>query len=241
MCRWLAGSGKSVVNGERRPTGLTLPICITGRYTLDMSKTKSEALRIIHNGAVAYQNNLVNKNVFFVTVIDGKAAQFEASFLPRNFLHLTGVRTELNSTTFFNLALRDRLREQDIAFAADGTTDKKLDVLKPLMSIHKNAKMLGDYDNSQRLLVTDKLTGTVTFAMGFRRDGEFYMPNTSLKTDMRTISKNPIQRIAAIFVKEMKEAKYCNMAYIAKGLTIDDGVFASVMCDRVDRENLTMM
>jgi len=109
------------------------------------------------------------------------------------------------------------------------------------MSIHKTAKMLGDYDHSQRLLVTDKLTGTVTFAMGFRRDGEFYMPNTSLKTDVRTISKKPIQRIAAIFVKEMKEAKYCNMAYIAKGFTIDDGVFASVMCDKVDKENLKMM
>ena len=66
-----------------------------------MSKTKAEALRIIHNGAVAYQNNLANKNVLFVTLVNGKTEQFEASFLPRNFLHLTGVRTTLNSTTFF--------------------------------------------------------------------------------------------------------------------------------------------
>ena len=102
-----------------------------------MSKTKSGALRIIHNGAVAYKNNLANKNVLFATVIGGKTELFEVSFLPRNFLHLTGVRTKLNSTTFYSLALRDRLREQDIAFAVDGTTDKKLDVLKPLMSVHK--------------------------------------------------------------------------------------------------------
>jgi len=206
-----------------------------------MSKTKAEALRIIHNGAIAYKNNLANKNVLFVTLVNGKTEVFEAAFLTRNFLHLTGVRTKLNSTTFYSLALRDRLREQDIAFAVDGTTDKKLDVLKPLMNVHKTAKMLGNYDNSQRLLVTDKLAGTVTFAMGFRRDGDFYMPNTSLKTDVRTISKNPIQRIAAIFVKEIKEVKYCSVAYIAKRLTIDDEVFASVMCDRVDKENLTMM
>ena len=206
-----------------------------------MGKSKTEALRIIHNSAVAFQNNLANKNVMFVTVVDGKAELFEASFLPRNFLHLTGIRTELSSTAFFSLALRDRLRAQDIAFATDGTTDKKLSVLKPLMNIHKTAKMLGDYDHSQRLLVTDKLTGTVTFAMGFRRDGKFYMPNTSLKTDVRTISKKPIQRIAAIFVKEMKEAKYCNLTYIAKGYTIDDDVFASVMCDRVDKGILTIM
>jgi len=85
-----------------------------------MSKTKSEALRIIHNGAVAYQNNLVNKNVLFVTLVNGKTELFEASFLPRSFLHLTGVSTKLNSTTFYSLALRDRLRDQDIAFALDG-------------------------------------------------------------------------------------------------------------------------
>ena len=89
--------------------------------------------------------------------------------------------------------------------------------------------------------MTDKLAGTVTFAMGFRRDGDFYMPNTSLKTDVRTVSKKPIQRIAAIFVKGIKDAKYCNMAYIAKGLSIDDDVFASVMCDRVDKERLAFI
>ena len=99
-----------------------------------MGKTKSEALRIIHSGAVAYKNKLANNNVLFVTVSDGKAEKFEASFLPRNFLHLTGVRTKLNSTTFYSLALRDRLSEHDIVFAADGTTDKKLDVLIPLLS-----------------------------------------------------------------------------------------------------------
>ena len=89
------------------------------------------------------------------------------------------------------------------------------EILKPLMNIHKTAKMIGNYDQSQRLLVTDKLAGTVTVAMGFRRDGDFYIPNTSLKTDVRTISKKPIQRIAAMFVKEIKEPKYCTLAYTA--------------------------
>jgi len=205
-----------------------------------MGKSKSEALRIIHSGAVAYQNNLVNKNVLFVAVSLGKAELFEASFLPRNFLHLTGIRTKLNSTTFYSLALRDRISEQDITFADDGTTDKKLDVLQSLMNIHVTAKMLGNYDNSQRLLVTDKLAGTVTSAMGFRKDGDYYMPNTSLKTDMRTITKKPVQRIVAIFVKGFNDTKYRNMTYIAKGLTIDDTVLIPVMRERVDKDNLNI-
>ncbi|MDR0490196.1 MAG: hypothetical protein LBH28_02975 [Oscillospiraceae bacterium] len=206
-----------------------------------MSKTKSEALRIVHSGAVAYQNNLVNKNVLFVALNHGKAEPFETSFLPRNFLHLTGIRTELNSTTFYRLALRDRVGEHNIAFAEDGTTDKKLDVLQSLMNIQMTARMLGDYDNSQRLLVTDKLAGTVTSAMGFRRDGDVYMPNTSLKTDMRTITLKPVRRIAAIFVKGFNEEKYCNLTYIAKGLTIDDDVFIPVIREKVDKENLKSM
>ena len=206
-----------------------------------MSKTKLEALRIIHNSAVAYQKNLLNKNVLFIAVNHGKAEPYEASFLPRNFLHLTGIRTELSSTAFFSLALRDRIREHDIAFATDGTTDKKLDVLQSLMNIQMTARMLGNYDYSQRLLVTDKLAGTVASAMGFRRDGEYYIPNTSLKTDMRTISKKPILRIAAIFVKRFKESKYSDLTYIAKGLTIDDDTFKSVIQDRVDKANLSII
>ena len=97
--------------------------------SLKMSITSSEALRIVHSGALAYQKNLVNRNVLFVALNNNKAEMFEVSFLPRNFLHLTGVRTKLNSTTFYALALRDRISKQDIAFADDGTTDKKLDVL----------------------------------------------------------------------------------------------------------------
>jgi len=203
-----------------------------------MSKTKTEALRIIHNSALAYQNNLVNKNVLFITVNNGKADLFESSFLTRNFLHLTGVHTHHNSTTFYALAIRDRIRDRDISFAADGTTDLKLDVLKSLMSIHKTARMLGDYDNSQRLLVTDKLVGTVTLAMGFRRDGDFYMPNTALKTDMRTVSIKPVQRIIAIFVKKFTDAIYRELTYLAKGISINDDLMTLALRDKVDKDNL---
>ena len=200
-----------------------------------MSKTKSEALRIVHSGALAYQKNLVNNNVLFITLNNNKAELFEVSFLPRNFLHLTGIRTKLNSTTFYTLALRDRLRKQDIALADDGTTDKKLDVLQSLMNIQVTARMLGEYDHSQRLLVTDKLAGTVTSAMGFRRDGDYYMPNTSLKTDMRTITQKPVQRIAAIYVKKFNDEKYCTLTYIAKELTIEDDIFIHAMCEKADK------
>ena len=164
-----------------------------------------------------------------------------AAFIPRNFLHLTGVRTKLGSIEFYNMAIRGRLREQDFEFMADGTTDMKLDVLPQLMNIHVSARMAGDYDYSKSLLVTDKLTGTFTAAMGFRKTGEsgVFVPNTALNTDMRLISIKPIHRIAAIFQKKKQVDKYNVLTYLAKGLTIDDNALAPVLREKVNEQILT--
>jgi len=99
--------------------------------------TKTEALRIIHRGALQYQANLVNRNVLFVTLDKNKKIElFEVSFLPRNFLHLTGTQTKLSSVAFYSMACRDRLSDRDISFASDGTTEKKLDVLITAKNLH---------------------------------------------------------------------------------------------------------
>jgi len=196
--------------------------------------TKLEALRIIHSSAKSYNENLVNRNVLFISLNNGKAELFEASFLPRNFLHLTGVCTELNSTAFYSMARRDRLSSKHIDFASDGTTEKKLDVLKALMNIHITARMLGDYDYSQRFLVTDKLAGTVTSAMGFRKDGEYYVPNTSLKTDVRVVSKRPVQRIVATFIKRFDDEIYSDLMYLAKDISLSDSMFVKTLGDKVN-------
>ena len=76
--------------------------------------------------------------------------------------------------------------------------------------------------------------------MGFRKDGNYYMPNTSLKIDMRTITMKPVQRIVAIFVKGFHDEIYHNMTYIAKGLTIDDDIFIPVNRKRVDKDRLIL-
>ena len=177
----------------------------------------------------------------FVTTQDASTACFEAAFLPRNFLHLTGARTKLGSIEFYNMALRGRLDERGFDFMADGTTEMKLNVLPQLMNIHVSARMAGDYDNSKSLLVTDKLAGTVTAVMGFTKtsDNGAFVPNTALNTDLRLISKKPIQRIAAIFQKMKQDEKYSTLTYIAKGLTIDDGALAYVLRNKVDMQSLT--
>ena len=49
--------------------------------------------------------------------------------------------------------------------------------------------MIGDYNNSHDWVVTDKMVGTVTIAMGFKKDEDANcnVPCTALKTDVRTV------------------------------------------------------
>ena len=195
--------------------------------------SKKEALALIHKCAVAYSENLVHKNILFVTVSGETASCFEAAFLPRNFPHLTGVRTKMKSTNFFDLAVKNRLKESDIELPSDGTATLKLAVLPSLMNIHLNARMAGDFDFSKSLLVTDKIAGTVIAAMGFVKNGSIYVPNTALNTDVRDITVKPVQRIAAIFIKGKHESKYSEQTYIAKGITLDEDSLKRIINEKV--------
>jgi len=204
-----------------------------------MRLTINEALRIIHISAVAYQNNLVGKNVLFFSTYKNKTSCFEVAFLARNFLHFTGVATTITSSTlFFRKAVDNELAPKDITIAPDGTSELKLDVLPTLMNLPSIARMLGDYNNSKSLLVTDKLAGTVTAAMGFVNDRGYYIPNTVLKEDLRHLTVKPHQRIIAIFIKNQKDKNYSTLSYIAKGFTIDDDIFNELAQVNVDMNNL---
>jgi hypothetical protein len=184
------------------------------------SKSKAEALRIIHNSAVAYKTNLLNRNVMFVALKDDIMQFFETKFLPSNFKHLTGIITRLNSTRFYEAAYSNKLKQSDISFARDGTTQKKLDVLYSLMSIHKTAKMAGDFESSHKVLLSDKVAGTTTAVMGFIKDNNYFVPNTVIKDDVRKIARKPTLTITAIFTKSDKQEIYTDLSYIRNDTTV---------------------
>jgi len=93
---------------------------------------KAEAISIIHRCAVLYDKNLSGKNVLFVTVNENKATCFETLFQPSNYLHLTGVKTGLNSEVFLNAAISKRLSPTDIVFDSEGYTKLKLEARRSL-------------------------------------------------------------------------------------------------------------
>jgi hypothetical protein len=199
---------------------------------------KTEALRIVFASAALYEENLSGNNVTFVTVKDGKYDYVETLFQSQNFLHLSGLQTDLSKERFFDAALNQRLGPSDISFNKNGTTEIKLQILPQLMSIHKTARMVGDYNNALPLLVTNKFAGTVTMAMGFVKVNDIYVPNTALKKDIREITLQATRsKIAAILLKPRYDERYKHLTYIAKGITIDD-IGESVLKERVDLDSM---
>jgi len=71
----------------------------------------TEALRIVSTCAALYEKNLSGKNVLFATVDDDKSACVETLFQPQNFLHLTGLQTNLSSERFYDAALECKYRK----------------------------------------------------------------------------------------------------------------------------------
>lgn len=185
---------------------------------------KKEAVRIITSCAKIYHQELENKNLLFLFGHQGHVEFFEAAFMPKNFLHLTGVRPNvadfMDSSDFYEKCLKGQLSPKEFSFSSNGTTVLKLRILPELMKIHKTARMVGEYNFSKTLLITEKLAGNITACEGFVRDDKYYIPNTALKEDIRELIQQPCKRMLAIFRKENGKPLYPELCYTAKGVDL---------------------
>ncbi|MBQ9662553.1 MAG: hypothetical protein IJV40_05320 [Oscillospiraceae bacterium] len=184
---------------------------------------KKDAIRVLSECAKLYKAHLLNKNILIIFDTKNGLEYFEAVFLPRHFLHLTGVGLTYNvgkSSDFFRRCLSGRLSLADFYLLSDGTTEMKLRVLPQIMQIQRFAKMIGDYDGSKTWLYTEKIAGNVTACIGFvlNDDGKYYSPNTALNEDIRKITNRPQHRILGIYMKNVRDSKYTKKCFVAKGV-----------------------
>lgn len=183
---------------------------------------KENAIKIIAACAKDYHTYLENKNLLFLFGSPQKPEFFEAAFLPRHFLHLTGVEVTdkhfSGSSDFYEKSLTGQLSPDDFSLASNGTTEMKLLILPQLMKIYRSAKMVSDYSFAKSTLYTEKLAGNVTACLGFVRNDKYYVPNTALKEDIRDISIKPQRRILIVLRKPIAQVLYQEIGYIAKGL-----------------------
>jgi len=204
------------------------------------SKSFDEAKEILRIATKLYKSNYINKNVLFVASRGDEVHLYEVAFFAKNFMHLTGNTKTMSAKFFYNLSRSGSLKKSDFIFAKDGTTDMKLDVLQPLMNLLFTAQMIGDYNDSHDWVVADKMVGTVTIAMGFKRDEDANcnVPCTALKTDVRTVSLKPILPITAVFRKDRSEKLYSEATRFAKNVTGESLASIAELAEVIDFDNL---
>ena len=157
--------------------------------------TLSAAIKVAYECAQLYRANLQNKNYLFIYQ-DGQSFEYiETLFSARHFMHLTGLRSRsLSAQGFYHSCLKKRLGANDIYCSGSGTTELKLHVLPHLLNMPLKSMMIGRSANDGFLLYTDTLVGTIRGSMGFIPDqSSFYVPNTTLKEDIRKLVKKPFQ------------------------------------------------
>ncbi len=198
---------------------------------------KSEAINIITTCAKTYKKYLDGYQLAFVSRDKNNHSSYtEVIFRSYNFLHFTGVnlRNGLSANDFYRYALNNRLSHKDFSFKNNHTTELKLQVLKTIVNIDTNARMIGNYIGPHIELYTEKVTGTTTACLGLIEKNGYYIPNSVLNEDIRSIVPKPPEKIFAIFKKEIKSDLYTRLTYQSENLTIIKKCLPKNLLDQIE-------
>lgn len=171
-----------------------------------------------------YNENLNNKRTMFIYCDTYGAHQaIEVLCRSANYLHLTGVKTNLQANVFFNRAMGGSLSSKDFEIGNLHGVEKKLYALESIVSLHKNPTMTGDYNNSKIHLTADKIIGTEKFCLALKHDTKrdcyvpngIYVPVSSLQDRISALVSGKPTRILAVFQKSQSDKEYSVISYIA--------------------------
>jgi len=210
-------------------------------------KKHKDAIRIITTAAKEYDKMLNGNNYIFIykNRNNNQVEYFETTFMARNFQHLTGIdfidnnkNTIHNPTYFYKKCLNSTLKESEICFKSDGTTELKLQALPLIVQFLKSSKMTAIYNSIRPKLSVDRLAGTTNFCLGFTKDKEYYVPSSCLLEDIRNLSDDAFQ-ILAIFSKPAKKTFpiYKDIRYIAKGIKLNHLLLPPNLSSLISLEN----
>lgn len=184
--------------------------------------SKEGDINIIVASAERYKKELLGRELLFLCLDKHKNIHtLEVSFGDAHFLHLTGVTTNashLSAKAFFKRCMDHRLSTRDFEYKNDGRTPAKLRALQAIISKNLNAVMVGDYNHTKPLLITEKIVGGQYHALGFvmSEGSGCYVPNTALECDIRQITHRPTLQIVLTCRKYRNEKRYTEVVYSTK-------------------------
>lgn len=209
------------------------PFLCTRKKVEMRSYDENMALKIILQAAQEYDVRLKNKQ--FLVVYRGKkgAETHCVGFRAINFLHLTGVETDMSARQFYAACINKRLSKRDIRVDGKGKVQQKLQVLPYLSALLYHNCMIGDFINSGIFIKADYFIGDTkaVLSVGFRDGRKEDIPVTLYNESVKKLS-DPTCKVLAIFRKEYDNPKFDICTYLTSGYEI--GRFPKVIRERID-------
>lgn len=184
--------------------------------------TVNEAKNIIISAAKEYEKKLNNKHFRIIYQDKKEVKMVEVGFRDINFLHLTGVATNLSAQVFYSACISGKLSVKDFSIDNKGKVQQKMMVLPYLSDLLYNNCMIGDFVNSGICIKADYFVGNTKaiLSVGFKFGTTVDFPVTLYNESVKTLVK-PVNRVLAIFSKEYNCKVYDECTYWAKNMTID--------------------
>lgn len=186
---------------------------------------KKSIVKNIEKNIVLYDKNLKGKEFLILAKNSNNIIQFKLAFTEANFLHLTGLKTQINADDFYKAVKNHQLNEKDFECKYnDDLMKKKLDALPYLGEIHRCAKTIGNYNNAGFELTTDKILGNTFVSVGFifvGKNGEYLRPNSLLQEDSRKLTQKPFMPIVATISKNRNDKLFNTVTYKSKNINTD--------------------
>ena len=117
---------------------------------------KEDALKIIINAAIEYEERLRDNHFLIIYSQNNKISAVQVGFRDSNYLHMTGVKSRLSAPVFYDSCIKKKLSERDFEFDKNGRVQQKLMVLQYLPDLLYNNCMVGDFINSGICIKADK-------------------------------------------------------------------------------------
>lgn len=172
--------------------------------------------------AKRYDKRLNNKDFLVVYQENREIKAVHVGFKDVNFLHLTGITTELSAKQFYSACVSGKISEKDFSVNKKGFVEQKLAVLPYLPDLFYYKCMIGNFVNSGIYIKADYFIGNTkaVLSVGFRYRKNVDFPVTLYKDDVKKLG-NPLFKVIAIFSKGSREIIFNTCTYLSKGQDID--------------------
>ena len=212
----LAGNRK-IGTIKWRGTAQAVPFFAGDRNTVK-NYTKTEAIRILADAAKNYNIHLCNYQ-FLIAYKCGVEYCFSVvGFQAANFLHLTGLESDLSPKHFYGRLLSKKLSPDDFSFNSHGYDQLKLAVLSQLSSLFYGHTLRGIFNRSGIFIEADYVVGNTagSFSVCFRNGNRgFDVPVSLYNEDVRKLTTETT-KILAVWRRPFGTADFSTNTYCAK-------------------------